>query len=489
MLLLKTQKNNVFLGLFGGFHMEKIKKNKGSYINGKPARQKFSIGLSTRLFMVISFFFIFSTPISAQSDPSQLPLLHLTDFTYQGAFRLPDDTFGNSSLNYSQGPIEYNTDDHTVFIVGHTYQQSIAEFEVPDLVLSSEITDLNMAGPPLQEFSDILGKVSGGNPQNLNRIGGLEYIAGPSGTELIVNVYEYYDAPGDNTQTTCVVRDTGDISASDVDGFYIFRGGAGHTSGWISPIPSEWQALLGGSNITGQSSGIPIISRCSVGPSAFAFDSSDIVGTSSVPDPVPTTKLLDFSLANPLHDDLSNASLANDLWTHLSRAVYGFIVPGTRTYATIGYSGGHESGVCYKCTQNDGTLCGGYCAPDSEDYYHYYWLWDVKDLVSVKNGEMMSYDVRPYEYGEFPTPFETRYLGGGSFDPSSMQLYLTVQRADILQGPYSNPPVVVVYGFSTGLKGIASNFGKTGCTTCFGDYDGDGDVDGKDLHSYIGALL
>jgi len=285
----------------------------------------------------------------------------------------------------------------------------------------------------------------------------MEFVDSTSGPQLIVNAYEYYDAPGDNTQTTLVVRNSDNLADSTVSGYYSFQGGAGHTSGWISPIPNYWQNKLGGDYITGQSSGIPIIGRTSVGPSAFALTMDSMTGV-SVPNPVPTKKLLDFSLDHPLHTDLSNTSGTNDIWTHLSRVVYGFIVPGTRTYLTIGYSGGHASGVCYKCTQNNGNTCGGYCANDADDYAHYYWLWDVNDLLAVKNGTKNSYAIRPYEYGEFPTPFATDSFGGGTFDPATGTLYLTVQGADTAQGTYSNPPVVVTFGFDMRGSVAPKNF-------------------------------
>ncbi|MCB0360772.1 MAG: VCBS repeat-containing protein, partial [Bdellovibrionales bacterium] len=261
-------------------------------------------------------------------------------------------------------------------------------------------------------------------------------------------------------------------ASSAVEGFYSFPGTA-HASGWISDIPSEWQAQLGGICLAGNSSGIPIISRTSVGPSAFVFDPYQIVGSSSVPNPIPTTTLLDFSLEHPLSGDLSNSSGTNDVWTHLSRAVYGFIAPGTRTYVTLGYSGGHSSGVCYKCTQNNGNTCGGYCAPDANDYYQYYWLWDVADLLKVKNGELNPYDVRPYEYGEFPTAIQATEIGGGAFDPASGRLYLTIQRADDEQGPYANPPVVVVYRLSIDGGGGQSPSSKRAPS----DWNGDGKTD------------
>jgi hypothetical protein len=383
------------------------------------------------------------------SHAGGFPLLRLTDIKYQGAFRLPAATYGGSSLNYSQGPVEYNSVNHSIFIVGHAHHQNIAEFAIPGIVNSTVLGDLNMAAAPAQQFASVLDRAAGGNPQALDRVGGMEFVDDGYGGQLIVNGYEYYDAPGDNTQTTLVVQDSGNVGTSTIAGIHTFSGGAGHTSGWISPVPPEWQAQLGGSYITGQSSGIPIISRTSVGPSAFSFDANDLVVASPVPTPVPTTKLLNFSLANRLHDDLSNSTGSNDLWTHLSRVVYGIIVPGTRTYLTLGQSGGHASGVCYKCTQDNGNLCGGYCAPDSQDYYHYYWLWDLDDLIAVKNGEMNGFDVRPYEYGEFPTPFATNSFGGGSFDPDTGILYLTVQKADRAQGTYSNPPIVVTFSFNT----------------------------------------
>ncbi|MEZ4655057.1 MAG: hypothetical protein R3E12_16065 [Candidatus Eisenbacteria bacterium] len=381
----------------------------------------------------------------AHADPTQQPLLHLEDFTYQGAFRLPTGTFGESSLDYSEGPFVVAPSRGSLFIVGHSHQQAVAEFGMPPLVASTILADLEMADPPVQPFRSVLDRTPDGDPQNLNRIGGLAIRQATPGWDLLVNAYEYYDAPGDNTHTTAALRDLDDLSDSWVDGYFTFAGGAGHTSGWISEIPTEWRPLLGGSYLTGQSSGIPIISRTSVGPSEFAFDPTGFDGDPS--EIIPTTTLLDFDLAHPLHEDLSNETGTNDLWTHLSRATYGFIAPGTRTYVTIGYSGGHASGVCYKCIQSDGHECGGYCAPDPDDYYQYYWLWDVNDLLAVKAGAMNPYDIRPYEYGAFPTPFEneTEEIGGGSFDAAAGLLYLTIQKADREQGTYANPPVVVAY--------------------------------------------
>lgn len=404
--------------------------------------------MKRHLLLVILLSTMFAPVPALAVQPAKLPLLHLSDIQYEGAFRLPAATYGTSSLNYSEGPLEYNSVNHSIFIVGHAHHQNIAEFAVPEIVKSTVLSDLSMASAPIQQFTPILNRATDGNPQAIDRIGGMEFININGGQQLIINGYEYYDAPGDNSQTTLIARNSNNLATCTMDGYHTFQGGAGHTSGWISPVPLQWRTILGGTHITGQSSGIPIISRTSVGPSAFSFAQANLT-TASVPNPVPTTKLLDFSLAHPLHEDLSNTTGTNDIWTHISRVIYGFVVPGTRTYMTIGESGGHESGVCYKCTQNNGNLCGGYCANDADDYYHYYWLWDVNDLVSIAMGNKNSYDVRPYEYGEFPTPFATNSFGGGTFDTGSNTLYLTVQKADRQQGTYSNPPVVVTFSLNT----------------------------------------
>lgn len=378
------------------------------------------------------------------ADPRNLPRLKISDLQYQGAFRLSQGTFGDSSLNYSQGPIAYHATRHSLFIVGHAHHQAIAEFAIPGLVVSDKVEDLNRVEQPLQAFSTVLNRTSDGNPQSMNRVGGLYVTDG----KLIVNVYEYYDAPGDNTHTTLVIEDVDNIADSSIQGYFSMSGLA-HASGWISEIPSEWQILFGNSHLTGFSSGIPIIGRTSVGPAAFGFD-PDSIGLAGTM--INTEAFQNFSLQNRLHEDLSNSDLDNDLWTHLSAATYGFIVPGTRTYLTVGSSGGHDSGVGYKITQDNGNLCGGYCSYESADNSSYYWLWDTLDWLRVKEGELEAHEVRPYAFGPFPNPLDNgrmNAIGGGAYDTENGLLYLSLQRADNQAGTYSNPPIIAAYAFLT----------------------------------------
>eukprot|EP01130_Rhizamoeba_saxonica_P009064 TRINITY_DN3681_c0_g2_i2.p1 TRINITY_DN3681_c0_g2~~TRINITY_DN3681_c0_g2_i2.p1 ORF type:complete len:341 (-),score=93.58 TRINITY_DN3681_c0_g2_i2:23-1045(-) len=265
--------------------------------------------------------------------------------------------------------------------------------------------------------------------------------------EVIVNAIEYYDAPADNTETTRVIRDKTDLKNSVLSDWYHLEGRA-KASGWVSKVPNEWKTALGGNHIFGYSSGQPIIGRLSVGPSAFIVDieqfNEDVNKTQ-----ISSTQVLGYSLTNKIGGDidLSNSGddRSNKLWTHLSSAVYGFIIPDTSTYFVIGTNGGFNSGVLYKGTDTSGRLCGGYCAADANDYSVYYWLFDVNDLVDVKEGTLEPYEVEPYQYGSLNSTFS---VGKGSlkscdYDYTQEILYCTYR--NLANGEYSRPASMVGY--------------------------------------------
>ena len=379
---------------------------------------------------------------AAQLDPFSLPLASIDDFEFIGGFRLPAKQYANTSFNYAKGVIEQS--GNSLFIVGHQHHDMIAEFAIPELVNSEVISELIMADDPIQLPVSVLGASSSGNSQSIDDITGLEVI----NNRLIINAKEYYDAPADNSHTTLIADNAFGLASSEIGGYYELRGAA-HAGGWLSPIPAEWQAVLGGDYMTGYSSGDPIISRLSVGPSAFVVKSTEFSRVNAGDRDIRTTKLMDFSLRRPLHEDLFNESRNNDLWTHTSNAVYGFIVPGTRTYATFGHTSGITSGVGYKVTQDDGSLCPGYCSNLKADQSNYYWLWDVKDLASVKQRRKISSSIKPYAYGKFDVPYQTNgtinRIGGASFDEATGTLLFSVLMADTEQGEFTNPPVIAGY--------------------------------------------
>ena len=413
----------------------------------------------------------FSQAISLIAQPTSLPLLQIDDLEYQGAFAIPSAEPLDMSANSSSGTIAYNRANNSLFIAGHHRYGKIAEFSIPDLVnTKTDLSALNQA-TLLQNFSPVVSVAPSGNPQNIEVINGIALVNG----KLIVNAEDRYDGEADNTHTTLVVENASNLANSAVNGFYELEG-AVHAAGWMSPVPTEWRTLLGGSHIAGHAGKRAINRRYSIGPSAFVFNPADISATSGN---IPTTALLDFSLENPLHADYDyenafynmvevngDASFTghtfedadgiigtNDLWTEISYASYGFIIPGTRTYLTIGASGGQVSGIGYKPEQNHGYTCPGPCPYDGEDYYNYYWLWDVNDLLDVKNGLQQPHELRPYDYGFFeelfrtdenPRPWDLQTITGGTFDADNGILYLTIHDG-ASTNQHERLPAIVAY--------------------------------------------
>ncbi len=374
---------------------------------------------------------------------------------FKGGFRLSAAKFGDSdyaSLSYSPGPIAFNPQNNSLFVISHEREQAVAEFAIPEITNSRNPEDYAVGNYVLQDFSVFHGttRVNTGI-ENYFRITGLAHLNG----RLVVNYMDWYDAGGQEKDTTVVFEDASQLDSSTVTGPYQLEGAA-HAAGWLTPVPSEWQSALGGSYIAGHSHG-SIISRLSVGPSAFVLNpDSSLLSRSVSSGEIQTQAILDFSLNNMLYDKsiygesysdsgpiLYNHNRQNDLWTINSGASYGFIVPGTGTYLTIGMSAGHESGLGYKITQNDGNVCGGPCAYDPDDKYNYFWMWRVSDLLKVKNGEMNSYDVRPYQYGKLDSPSNASLIGA-AYDAENKRLYVSLLKGDT-EEDYSRPPLFYVY--------------------------------------------
>lgn len=413
-----------------------------------------------------------------QNNPvnsNPLPLASIGNFSYKGAFAMDKKAvYGDSRNKYAAAFFELSADRSSFYFGGRKVDTAIGEFELPELVLTEKISALNVAKEK-QNYSSILGtkkdrfnskRITTGNPQKIDRITGLMLHNGT----LVANVTKYYDGKGSNTHTTVLIDNPEDLANSKIYGYFSMEGAA-HASGWISEIPPEWQASLGGEHITGWASNFPIARRNSTGPSAFVVNLDDISPSTDTDDLISTTALMDFNLRKPLHTDIYNNNKTtkrnnknqgtipvvvgnNDLWTVVSWAVYGFIIPNTRTYAVFGSSGGHNSGLGYKINQDNGQRCSGPCAVKHDDYYNYYWLFNVDDLVAVKNGKKSAHEIRPYDYGIFPAPFQTqpdtkskefmpiRPIRGGDFDHESNTLYL------VLGGSLQVQQIVIAYDFS-----------------------------------------
>lgn len=375
-------------------------------------------------------------------DEGPAGLATIDDLTYLGAFRLSSADHGVSSTNYAVGTLGYNPANHSLFIAGHAHHNALAEFAIPAPGQAATVDQLPVVGAPLQVFAPVLDQSPNGNPEAIDRITGLLWADG----QLLVNAETWYDADGGNADTTLVVRDADDLEGA-IDGYFELTGAA-RAAGYMAPVPAEWQAALNGAYLSGWSSVYSIVSRYSVGPSLWIFDPTDITSTAAgAQGPVDASVLMNFEYGaghylDPQALDAQEGS-ASPVWNFLSRGVYGFIVPGTRTFAVFGSSGGVDSGIGYKITQDDGNLCGGYCSYAAADNYNYHWFFDLDEILAA--GEV--WEPRPYAYGRWSVPFDgdgQHEIQGGAFDPVNHTLYLALEGAGQV-GDYDYTPLIVVF--------------------------------------------
>jgi hypothetical protein len=367
----------------------------------------------------------------------------INDLSYEGATRFPVGTYGDSRMGFAQGTFEVSEDQSSIFVVGHGQHQAIAEFSLPAFSNASTIPQLAMAENK-QPFRRFLDRVPSGNPDAINTITSLRLI----NDKILVNALQAYDGDANNTDTTFLIEDPGHLDSSPVTGFIKLQARA-HATGWITPIPANLQSAFKGDYLFGHASNFSINGRSSMGPSAFGVSINSVVNAEQGV-MVPTYPLLDYSIDNPLAMDLYNKTGENNLWTEVSEAYVGFIVPGTDTYAVFGASGGHEFGLDYKITQDTGKLCGGPCPYIASDVYNYYWFFDVKDMLKVANGQLLAHEVRPYEYGEFQVPFENinnthNKIIGANFNEVTGTLFFMLGGADKLQNEYESLPLLMAY--------------------------------------------
>ena len=392
-------------------------------------------------------------------------LQSIDELHFIGAFRLPDDQFGDSNINYAIGIVAYHRARQSLFIVGHDHQSAIAEFPIPARAswggATDEVVDLPVSDPPLQGFVNYLhSEAMLTNPEEINRITGMMVQADGS---LLVNAERWYDAAGLNNDTTFIIRDATDLADSGaVDGFF-HMDGAARSAGYLGPIPTEWQDDFGGFEVfTGWSSVWSIVSRYSVGPSLWTFDLNDVLnGNIEEGDDIPATAYMDFPYSSSNDTHISEGAVdwasqgtpgpfapADPLWNILSDGMYGFFVPGTSTFAVIGSTGGLVTGIGYKAVQENNHTCGGPCPYGVDDYYNYYWFFDVQEILDAP----FPHSPRPYQYGIWDIPFDDNgkhNVIGGTYDPIDSILYVVLANAGRV-GEDDRPPLIVAFDVPSG---------------------------------------
>jgi hypothetical protein len=387
-------------------------------------------------------FYVNPGPGEAESQP----LLHAQDLQYVGAFRVPSGNIGSSTFSYGGTALAYNAANNSLFLVGHTHQQQIAEISIPtQIVSSSNIGSLTRA-TLLQSFSDVRSRIP--NTSTLDSgtiIGGLQVIDG----QLIGTLYEFYD--GNVSAVTSHFRLSSLNLTSSVQGlFQVGNLGGGFVAGYMAPIPTEWQDLLGAPYLTGQAA-LNIISRTSSGPAAFGFDPDDLGAVTA-----PVTPYVYYPLD---HQTLGWGTGGFNGTTRIEGVLFA---PGSRSILFFGSEGTGTIGYGEASDFNDPYRGGkGYHSQNGQ-YEYKVWAYDALDFLAAKNGEVQPWNVVPYQEWSFsfPTGVGNYEVGGVAFDPVAGRLYVSQLSAD--NPGFDRYPLIHVYdvvvpssgGSSTGAAEI-----------------------------------
>ena len=413
-------------------------------------------------------------PLTFKSANSGNPAYTYVNFAskYLGAFRLPADPGGSGmgTLGWSMGAIAHNPADNTMFVSGKREDANVCQIAIPGTLgtatAQADIWTLPIASvlQPLANMRRGVGADAAGS-----EIAGLWC----DGSKLQVNMFAPYAQDASFKSLFQVVRSLSNLSGSVVDGYMdtAFRASAG---GWTSRIPAEYQTPLGGKHLSGFSNSggnRSSTKSLSMGPAAFASDFDSMLANSATltGSVIPQLRLCDYIQSDlddieemvptdQLYNWNGSATIGNDLWTALSEASYGFIVPGTKTYVVFGSQSMHGSGGWYG--NNDWQRPAGvaahpsfvYQGPHPRDPYDcdfWYWMYNVDDLQAVRDGTLLFCDIVPYEWGLLPVAFSAaataKFIGSGTFKDSDGTLYLTLVFWDNTQG--KPVPVVVAYNF------------------------------------------
>ena len=371
--------------------------------------------------------------VSAQSpDPLTLPRLAFSDFTYVGGFRLPNTAQGDD-FSYGGSHMAYNPARNSLFV--SSLHHKVAEITIPAPANTNVITQMPFASY-LQGFSDPSeGHLQQMSPNNSGvLLGGLLV----QGNRLYASGYLYYD--GENAQRVSHFSHSTNLSEPSFVGLSQVweTARSGFVGGYMVNTPSEWQSVLGGPSLTGQCC-IPVISRTSYGPAAFAFDPSSIGGNTAVS----ATPLLyypsDHTTLGPWEGNNQNFGGA----TTVGGAA---VIAGTRTALFVGRIG--TGPYCYGGGVSDPTLAGTRTAdgvmqcydptnaakgPHGYPYRYQIWAYDLADFAAVKAGAKQPWDVVPYAVWPFelPTPEQTVQIGGVAYDAQHQLLYISQMYADL----------------------------------------------------------
>jgi hypothetical protein len=338
----------------------------------------------------------------AQTSPTAGPLVQPSDLVYEGAFCLPQTAESGPGLpnSFHDGGTALAWDPYkqNLIVMGNYRYGNAARVTVPAPSTSScprgsmvgSWLDMQWRFPPSGED---------------HRIGG--FLPQANG-DLVVSWFIYYDANGSQQTSHVRISATGTVSSSVKVG----SDPTGMVSGWMLPVPTEWQSLLGGPALTGNGS-IPITSRTSQGPAAYVFNPADIPSRN----PAPAKFLFGYPYDHPTLGTCETGLIWNCDASNTQRS--GLVWPvGTRSILYW-----HQ--VCNVAPTYPG---GGWACPGTR--MTRLLAFDANDLLAVKNGQKAPWDVRPYANYDMPAPLAGTVPIGAAHDPATGRIFIAEQYGD-----------------------------------------------------------
>lgn len=371
--------------------------------------------------------------------PSAKPI-----FTLKRTFRLPRTVSNGVSFEFGGGPLALDPATHTLFATSRSGQ--VAELSIPGAGVEFCGYLQGFADPSEGAILNTLGQ--------RNSDGSITPLAGLTGlvvtpTGLTGNALIYYDANG-NQQVSHFNRPR-DLSSRGLTSPLYSVGAPGLTAGYMTNIPTAWQSRLKGTVLTG-TFGSPIVSRGSLGPTAFSF-------TPGAPGPTQVTPLVYYPSTHPT---LGTYALgpANPVYNMTAKGDGAVIVKDTLVVFGISGIGVQKYGSGTGDPTLDGKPTGEgsdvWCydpvnsAKGTHAYPYRYqtWSYPLADLEKVANGFLQPWALVPdVAVLPLPTPEQTfTGLGGAVYDESVGSVYVSQLRADV--DGYAYRPIITEFSVS-----------------------------------------
>ncbi len=368
-------------------------------------------------------------------------LIYPADLEWLGAFRLPADMYSGYSETYVGFNANGNGGAGSLFVPGLATGPTFGECTIPAPVASTSKAALNRATMIQQMIDPYEGTIGDISPPSQRSGQVVGY-----GDEAVMTAWQYY---GDGQSKTHWIRPRNLATTGSLVGpveseitaaaaFYPSKEWPHRSAaGAMCKIPAALQAALGGKMLTGHA-GVPFNGNESKGPFACVFDPDDI----GVETPLPLSGVLGY----PDDVDLAyqyglNTRARNIFWGEPSIATALILPEGRDTLLVIGTHGVGEYWYGEPATDawaND--LNWGYSAgashskgPSAAPGRWSVWAYRVSDLLAVKAGTKLHYEVRPYAVWRLDLPLYDAIECGvisGDYDPQTGRVYLACAYSD-----------------------------------------------------------